>query len=226
MDLDTIIEEGGSVGSKVLVSFLRDIKGEISSSKKQSTNRRQRIENPEQKADNYRKDYKEKVRNLTNEVTDLKERVPLTEVYMSQATIILKNPPVCDSRFIMVTVLGNFNEIFRRNVQAEKIKDILFLGKPRELAIIVKFLYFAQKTSFRDKKPRKQKTFSPIRTFTSSVQGIIHSCEGQRRTSGYKTKLTFKLRALETMENSSSVPYVQWKSSILFPCPQKSCLQL
>ena len=105
-NLDSIIEKGETVDSKVLVSFSADIKGEITFLKNSLQFKDKKIEDAAQTIDEYRNAYKEKVQNLTNEITDLKDRVFPREMYISKKTVTTTNPPVGDTKNIIVTVFG------------------------------------------------------------------------------------------------------------------------
>ena len=76
---------------------------------------------------------------------DLKERVLNTEIYNSQETIILKNPPKLNGKPCVEVRVDFLNQFFDADIVPAGLKTCHFSGKIDESAIIVKILCFGQK---------------------------------------------------------------------------------
>ena len=128
----------------VTVSLLQAIQGELILFRSELIEK-DKIELLEKKLEYVWNGFKEDLRNVRNEATDLTERILHAEIYMSRDTIIIHNPPVSDERNLMNTVNDFFNKILHAPVQPEDLKAVHFLGNAGDSAMRGNFLWFGLK---------------------------------------------------------------------------------
>ena len=89
------------------------------------------------------------IRELRNEVTDLKERISEQEKYSSKDTIIINNLPLLQDADLVSSVLYFFKTFLDIQLLREDLKACHFLGKCSDInkppPVVVKFVYFHQK---------------------------------------------------------------------------------
>ena len=93
----------------VTVSLLQATQGQITLLRSEIKEKDKKFKILEKKLADVSNGFKESLQNVRNEITDLKERIQNTEIYMSKYTIIINFPPVCDEKNLMETVILQYN---------------------------------------------------------------------------------------------------------------------
>ena len=128
--MDNVDMELSSTASNpdVTVSLLQAIQIEPTLLPSELKEKDKKIEILKKKLNDISNGFKEDLQNVRNEITDLKERILNTEIYMSKETIIINSPPVCDERNLMDTVIDVFKKILHARVQPEYLKAVHLFG--------------------------------------------------------------------------------------------------
>ena len=85
------------------------------------------------------KSYQEEVRDLKNDIVDLKERVTDREIYNSEETIIINNPPEPNGKTCVEVMVDFVNHFFNAKIARASLEACHFLNKIVESANTVKF---------------------------------------------------------------------------------------
>ena len=83
---------------------------------------------------------------------DLKERVTDREIYNSEETIILNNPPKPNGKTCVEVMVDFVNHFFNAKIARASLEACHFLNKIVESANTMKFLYFGQRKLYLEEK--------------------------------------------------------------------------
>ena len=110
------------------------------------------------------------IRELRNEVTDLKEQISEQEKYSSKDTFIINNLPLLQNADLVSSVLNFFKTFRDFQLLREDLKAYHFLRKCSDInkppPVVVKFVYFHQNNNVYVRRSRlvKRGKHRPINT--------------------------------------------------------------
>ena len=142
--LQEIIQEAKS--QPVLVRMCRLLEGMLLDFNQKLEEKDARITEFEQIVSKFGKDYSSDMTIVQSKLNDLKERILSTELFNSKDIIIVDNPPECQNGDLLGTIFSFFNCNLQSEFSPCDIKAFQYLGKSRQSSVIVKFVYFAQKS--------------------------------------------------------------------------------